>query len=260
MQDSLNIACIQTEIQWESPVENLNRYSTYLEEISLDVNLMVLPEMFSTGFSMKPERCSETMDGLSVTWMKEAAAERNLAIMGSLIIEENNNYYNRLIFVRPNGSLEYYNKRHLFSLAGEDKIFTSGKEKVIVDYLGWKICPMICYDLRFPVWSRNNSEYDLLIYVANWPKPRTVAWDTLLKARAIENLSYTLGVNRIGTDANNLEYIGHTQVIDPLGVVLTSSKEGERCIVETLIHKSKLLEIREKFQFLNDKDSFSIEK
>ena len=192
MQELLKIACLQVDIQWVNPVENLKYYAESIEKLISEVHLVILPEMFSTGFSMQPENCAETMDGLSVSWMKEIALKRNLAVMGSLVIIENNNYYNRLVFVNLRGELEYYDKRHLFTLAGEDQVYTSGNEKIIIEYLGWKIRPLICYDLRFPVWSRNNDDYDLLVYIANWPKPRIIAWDTLLRARAIENLSYIL--------------------------------------------------------------------
>ena len=260
MQELLKIACLQVDIQWVNPVENLKYYAESIEKLISEVHLVILPEMFSTGFSMQPENCAETMDGLSVSWMKEIALKRNLAVMGSLVIIENNNYYNRLVFVNLRGELEYYDKRHLFTLAGEDQVYTSGNEKIIIEYLGWKIRPLICYDLRFPVWSRNNDDYDLLVYIANWPKPRIIAWDTLLRARAIENLSYVIGVNRVGSDANNLEYIGHTQIINPLGEVINSSIERQICIVETSINKTTLLEIREKLQFSNDKDSFSFDK
>jgi len=258
MQKSLHITCIQFDISWENITGNLSKIDQLIEELKTD--LIVLPEMFSTGFSTKPENCAETMDGASVLWMKKIASERKTAIMGSLIIEENHKYYNRLVFVHPSGEVEIYNKRHLFSLAGEDKVYQSGKEKVIIDYLGWKICPMICYDLRFPIWSRNTEDYDVLIYVANWPKPRINAWDTLLKARAIENMSYVVGVNRVGEDANNMTYVGHTQGMDMLGGPLNTPNEENEGVVELLLDKQKLDEARSKFQFLNDKDSFSIKK
>jgi omega-amidase len=259
MKDILNIALIQANLLWENTQGNLNYFDTKIARISSDIDVVILPEMFSTGFSMNPENASETMEGISVTWMKETAIKKQLAVVGSLIIKEGDTYYNRLIFAHPNGEIHTYDKRHLFTYGGEDKVYSSGSERLIVDYKGWKICPMICYDLRFPVWSRNSDEYDILIYVANWPKPRISAWDTLLKARAIENMCYTIGVNRVGVDGNNLEYIGHSQAVDMLGEEMTpNSIEGE-AVLEVHLDKSKLTENRNRFRFLNDKDSFSIE-
>jgi len=191
--------------------------------------------------------------------MKYLSEEKNIAIVGSLIIKENGNYYNRLVFAHPNGKIDTYDKRHLFTYGGEDKVYTSGNKRLIVAYKGWKICPMTCYDLRFPVWSRNNDAYDVLLYIANWPKPRISAWDTLLKARAIENMCYTIGVNRVGIDGNKLEYIGHSQAIDMLGKEVITSEEKE-AIFEIYFDKNLLTKTRNKFQFLNDKDSFSIDK
>lgn len=258
MQNSLHISCVQFDVSWESIKTNLSKIDALIN--GLETDLIVLPEMFSTGFSMKPERCAETMKGESISWMKKTAHEQNTAIMGSLIIAENGDYYNRLIFVYPKGEIEFYDKRHLFTLAGEDKVYTAGNSKMIVDYLGWKICPMICYDLRFPVWSRNTEEYDILLYVANWPKPRISAWDTLLKARAIENMSYVVGVNRIGEDGNNLSYVGHSQGIDMLGEPLRNHDYSKEGVVQITLDKLTLESTRSKFQFLNDKDSFSIIK
>ena len=174
-----------------------------------------------------------------------------------LIIKENNNYYNRLVFVFHSGEIQFYDKRHLFTLAGEEKAYTAGKEKLIIDYLGFKICPLICYDLRFPVFSRNTEEYDVLLYVSNWPKPRINAWDALLKARAIENMSYTIGVNRVGIDNNKLEYNGHSQIIDFSGNYLLEPQENDG-VYYTKLHKNNLLDFREKFGFLNDRDAFTV--
>ncbi|MDT0554016.1 amidohydrolase [Urechidicola vernalis] len=254
----LKIAAIQTNILWENILGNLSQYDEMLQNISEDVMLIVLPEMFATGFTMHPENCAETMDGSSVNWMQDKAKELNKAIMGSLVIQERENYYNRMVFVYPNGALRYYDKRHLFTLAGEDKKYTPGMERLIFDYKGWKICPMICYDLRFPVWSRNTKNYDVLIYMANWPKPRINAWDTLLKARAIENMSYVVGVNRIGFDENNYEFNGHSQAIDPLGKSIGNTSENSPEILEVILDKNKLNTLRNKFQFLNDRDSFEV--
>jgi len=197
------------------------------------------------------------MNGETVSWMQSLAKAKNCAITGSLVITENNNFYNRLVFVFPSGEMQHYDKRHLFSLAEEDKTYTSGKEKLLIEYKGWKICPLICYDLRFPVFSRNVENYDLLLYVASWPKPRINAWDALLKARAIENMSYVVGVNRIGLDANNFEYVGHSQAIDFLGNYIVEPFENEAVKILTL-DKNQMLETRQKLNFLNDQDAFKI--
>jgi predicted amidohydrolase len=259
MKDILNVALIQANLLWENTQGNLNYFDTKIERIFSDIDVVILPEMFSTGFSMNPENISETMEEISVTWMQKTAIKKQLAVVGSLIIKERETYYNRLVFAHPNGEIHTYDKRHLFTYGGEDKVYSSGNERLIVDYKGWKICPMICYDLRFPAWSRNGDDYDILIFVANWPKPRISAWDTLLKARAIENMCYTIGVNRVGVDGNNLEYIGHSQAVDMLGEEMTPNSIEDEAVLEVALNKKKLHENRNRFRFLNDKDSFSIE-
>ena len=258
MSDNLKIGLVQADIVWENIQENCNYINKKIDEFSSDVDLVILPEMFSTGFSMHPEKLAESMNGTTVSLIKEIALKKQIAIIGSLIIKEKNDYYNRLIFVHPDGSIETYDKRHLFTYGGEDKVYSSGTERLIVEYKEWKICPLICYDLRFPVWSRNSENFDILIYVANWPKPRTSAWDSLLKARAIENMCYTIGVNRVGVDGNNLEYTGHSQVVDELGKELIDIIK-EESIIELSLDKNQLKVNRNRFGFLNDKDSFSIE-
>lgn len=222
-----------------------------------EVDLIVLPEMFSSGFTMNPKAVAETMNGETIAWLQHLAKAKDCAITGSLVIEENGKYYNRLVFVYPNGELKTYDKRHLFTLAGEDKVYTAGKEKLIIEYKGFRICPLICYDLRFPVFARNVEDYDVLLYVANWPKPRINAWDILLKARAVENMSYAIGVNRIGFDENNLEYTGHTQAVDFLGSYLVEPQETDGVFIVE-VDKEKLLETRSKLAFLKDKDNFEI--
>jgi omega-amidase len=259
MKDILNIALIQANLLWENTQGNLNYFDKKIESISSDIDVVVLPEMFSTGFSMNPTSLFETMDGVSISWMQKTALKRQLAVVGSLIIKESDTYYNRLIFILPNGEIHTYDKRHLFTYGGEDKVYSSGNKRLTVEYKGWRICPMICYDLRFPVWSRNSDEYDILIFIANWPKPRISAWDTLLKARAIENMCYTIGVNRVGVDGNNLEYIGHSQAIDMLGEEMIHIDNENETVFEVHLDKNKLNESRNRFGFLNDKDSFSIE-
>lgn len=257
MNQKLRLSIIQTRLSWENPEANRKKFSQKINELS-DTDLIVLPEMFSTGFSMNSKQLAEKDQGETVVWMQEMAAEKNAAITGSIIIWEDGKYFNRMFFVFPNGNFETYDKKHLFTFANEHKSYSPGNKKLIVDYLGWKICPLICYDLRFPVWSRNVENYDLLIYVANWPKARTQAWDILLKARAIENISYTVGVNRVGKDGNELEYSGHSAVYDMLGARISRS-DFESEFSETIaLNQSVLRETRKKFAFLNDRDKFQI--
>ena len=253
----MKIALIQSSLFWENPKANRNHFEVKINALAEKVDLIVFPEMFSTGFTMNPEAVFETMEGETIQWLQSLAKAKNSAITGSLILKENGNFYNRLVFVFPSGEIQFYDKRHLFSLAGEDKVYTSGNQKLIVEYLGWKICPLICYDLRFPVFARNVEEYDVLIYVANWPKLRINAWDILLKARSVENLCYTIGLNRVGFDDNNFEYNGHSQAVDFLGNYVLEPKETEGVFVVEL-NKGKLVETRNKFGFLNDRDSFEL--
>jgi omega-amidase len=253
----MRVVLIQSVIIWEDPQANRTYFEAEINTISAAVDLIVLPEMFSTGFTMNPSAIAETMQGETVLWMQSLSKAKNAAITGSVVIKESANYYNRMLFVFPSGEIQHYDKRHLFTLAGEDKVYTKGTQKLIIDYLGWKICPFVCYDLRFPVFSRNTDDYDLLIYVASWPKTRINAWDTLIKARAIENMSYAIGVNRVGEDDNGYEYTGHSQLVDYLGEYLIEPTEEEGILIATL-DKSKMLEVRKKLDFLSDKDIFEI--
>ena len=253
----MNVALIQTDIIWENPSENRKNLEEKIKALNESIDLIVFPEMFTSGFTMHPNLVAETMNGVTVLWLKNIAKTKNCAITGSLVIVENGNLYNRMVFVFPNGEIQHYDKKHLFTLAGEDKIYTSGKEKVIVNYKDFKICLQVCYDLRFPVFSRNTENYDLLIYVANWPKVRTNAWDILLKARAVENVSYVIGVSRIGTDNNNFEYIGHSQIIDELGNFILKPTENEGVFIADF-DKNKMLETRNKLNFLDDRDYFDL--
>jgi omega-amidase len=255
----MKIALIQSSLVWENPSANRNYFEEKINAITEKVDLIVLPEMFTSGFTMSPTTSAETMQGQTVVWLVSLAKAKNSAITGSLIIEENGNFCNRLLFVFPSGEVQFYDKRHLFTLAGEDKVYTSGEQKLIVNYLGWKICPLICYDLRFPVFSRNVEAYDLLLYVASWPKKRMLAWDVLLKARAIENMSYTIGVNRIGEDGHGYEYVGHSQAVDFLGNYILEPNEVEGVFVVEL-NKEEMLQTRQKLDFLSDKDAFEIRK
>lgn len=253
----MKVALIQSDLVWENPEENRTCFEEKINAIEEAVNLVVLPEMFTTGFTMDPVKVAEPMNGKTVLWMQALAKAKNCAITGSVVIEENSSFYNRMLFVFPSGEIQHYDKRHLFTLAGEEKVYSRGTQKLIVEYLGWKICPFVCYDLRFPVFSRNVENYDVLIYVASWPKVRIKAWDTLLAARAIENMSYVIGVNRIGEDFNGYGYIGHSQVLDCLGEYLIEPKEQEAIFI-TNLDKTKLIEVRAKLNFLNDKDSFEL--
>lgn len=255
----MKIALIQTNIIWENSISNIESYKARIQMLDTNVDLIVFPEMFTTGFTMNPSTVAESMQGKSVNWMRELAKKQNAAVAGSLVIQEKGNYYNRFLFVFPDGTLEYYDKRHLFTLAGEEKVyFPNSNPKKIITYKGWKICPQICYDLRFPVYSRNVENYDILLYVANWPKPRIQAWDILTRARAVENLSYVVAVNRVGFDNNELEYIGHSQVIDELGNYLIEPYEDEM-VRYVELNKDSLFQTRAKLNFLNDKDNFTIE-
>jgi predicted amidohydrolase len=254
----MKIALIQTELIWENPKENRILLQDKINSISHYVDIIVLPEMFTSGFTMNPESVAETMQGETISWLQNLAKSKNCAITGSLVITENGNFYNRLVFVFPDGKIETYNKRHLFTLAGEHKVYTAGKPKLIIYYKGFKICALICYDLRFPVFSRNVENYDLLIYVANWPKVRIKAWDVLLQARAIENMCFVIGVNRIGLDGNNHEYLGHSQAIDYLGNSIIEPEKSAGIFYAEL-NKNNLLETRKKLAFLDDRDLFDLD-
>lgn len=258
MQDTLKVAIIQSELVWENAMENRKIFSKKITAISGQADLVLLPEMFTSGFTMAPENVYETMDGDTVNWLKDIAQKNNIAIGGSLVIEDNKDFYNRFVFVYPDRSIRTYDKRHTFTLAGEDKVYKAGHQKVIITYKGWKICPMVCYDLRFPVWARNTEDYDVLIYVANWPKPRVNAWDTLLKARAIENMCYCIGVNRIGSDANGHDYVGHSGVYNSLGEALCYITDGKEETAIVTLEKDHLNSTRNTLKFLDDRDSFIV--
>ncbi|MBL0014552.1 MAG: nitrilase family protein [Flavobacterium sp.] len=253
----MKIAIVQSNLSWEEPETNRATFLKKINEIEEEVDLIILPEMFTSGFTMNPISVAESMDGETVFWLKSIAKKRNCAIVGSVVITENENYFNRCLFVFPSGEVNTYNKRHLFTLAGEDRKYKAGKSKTIVYFRGFKICPLICYDLRFPVFSRNAEEYDLLLYVANWPEIRINAWDILLRARSVENQCFTIGVNRVGTDQNQLTYNGHSQAVDYLGNYLLEPQEEEGIFIITL-DKNEMLQAREKLDFLSDRDSFTL--
>jgi len=259
MQNKLKVALIQSEIVWENAEQNRINFSAVINSIKEDVDLVVLPELFSTGFSMNPEPIAETMEGETVKWMQALASKKQSAITGSIVTKDDNNYYNRLLFVHPSGEINIYDKKHTFTFAGEDKAFASGTKKLIVDYKGWKICPLVCYDLRFPVWSRNVEDYDVLLYTANWPTPRMIAWNSLLKARAIENMCYCIGVNRVGSDNLGNEFSGHSGAYDVMGEKISTIQPNKEQIEVVVLDKNHIISNREKFQFLNDRDRFILE-
>ncbi|MBO6516716.1 MAG: amidohydrolase [Bacteroidia bacterium] len=256
MQD-LTLSLIQTTQSWEDKDTNLGHFERLLEQCPSAGNLIVLPEMFNTGFTMNVETCSETMDGTSVKWMHAMAKKYDTAIAASLIISDAGQYFNRFLLVHPSGEIKYYDKRHLFTMAGEHEVFTQGNEIVIWDLDTWKICPQVCYDLRFPVWSRNTTGFDLLLYTANWPKKRINHWVQLLKARAIENQCYVAGINRIGLDGNDIQYNGNSLVANFDGD-LVSFNQDEEVILTTTLSRSELDQRRQLFPVLNDRDSFRI--
>jgi len=259
MQD-LMVSFIQTDLYWEDTHRNLSRFETKIKQITGRTDILVLPEMFNTGFTMNVKPFAESMDGSTMSWLKEKAARNETVIITSLIIEEENRYYNRLVMVRPDTSVEFYDKRHLFRMADEHQVFSSGEEMLTVNINGWNIRPFVCYDLRFPVWTRNqNNAYDVAIFIANWPDRRINHWMTLLKARAIENQAFVVGVNRIGKDGMGIEYSGASCVIDPLGKDLIQKRMEDTLETMRLSH-SVLKSYREKFPVWKDTDRFSIEK
>jgi len=271
MSQLLTITIIQTNLYWENKKANLQMLGQKINSITGKTEIVVLPEMFSTGFSMKPEILAETMDEETLQWMKRMTATKKIILTGSIIIKEEENYFNRLIWMLPNGQYGIYDKRHRFAFAGEDLHYTAGNKRLIASVKGWKINLQVCYDLRFPVWSRQTSplsplqrrgeqetsEYDVLIYVANWPERRNTAWRTLLQARAIENQCYVVGVNRVGKDGNDINHSGDSMVIDSLGEILYHKKDEEDIFTITL-DKDHLQTIREKFPFWKDADGFQI--
>lgn len=258
---NLHISIIQTDLVWENIPANLEHLDEKINQVPNGTHIVVLPEMFSTGFSMQPELLAETMQGNTIEWMKRWAARKKIIVTGSLIITENKQFYNRLIWMLPNGQMGKYDKRHCFSYAGENKHYTPGNSRFIASVNGWKINMQICYDLRFPVWARQQSinppEYDVLIYVANWPEKRIHAWKSLLMARAIENQCYVIGVNRVGVDGNGFVHSGDSMAINPLGDALWHEVNRE-AIGNITLDKQFLQEIRQKFPFLSDADKFTL--
>lgn len=258
-EENLHITLVQCNLSWENPEANRAHLAELLVDLPNGTDLVVFPEMFATGFSMQVEKFAEAMDGKTVRWMKELAEEKRTTVSGSLMIKDGNDYYNRFVFAKPYGKLDYYDKRHLFSMGEESKYFTPGMERKIMTIKSFRILPLVCYDLRFPVFSRNRQDYDLLINTANWPAPRREVWDILLKARAIENQSFVAGVNRIGEDANGIKYIGDSSVIDPKGKPIISANENQEQLVSAKLSKQLLDKFRINFPVLPDGDDFQLD-
>lgn len=261
---NLTITLIQADMIWEQPEQNRNYFDRCFAALKNKQDLIILPEMFNTGFTMNVQRFAENTDGETMEWVRDRSAKLNSVIAGSMIIAENGEYYNRLIWMQPDGNFQYYDKRHLFRFGGEHEYFKPGSKKLLTELNGWKICPMVCYDLRFPVWAKNRYyqekyEYDLLIYFANWPEARKIPWQILLKARAIENLSFVIGANRIGTDGRGTTHSGNSMVISPKGEVLHELRENKEEVVTFTLSISDLTDFREKFNVALDWDAFSLE-
>lgn len=254
----LRVALVQTSLYWERPTANLAMLEEKIAAMDQPADLIVLPEMFTTGFTMKPEKVAEPMNLTTFKWMRQMAAQTGAVVTGSYVVNENGNYFNRLLWMQPDGEFDTYDKRHLFRMGKEHEHYAAGELRIIKELKGWRICPLICYDLRFPVWARNQQlEYDLLVYVANWPAVRRQVWNTLLQARAIENLSYTIGVNRVGEDGNGLYHAGDSAVIDFKGELLNRRSANEIIIEQTLDYEA-LQAFRERFPAHMDADAFEI--
>lgn len=256
----MRLTVIQPALEWEDKPANLANFEKKLAPLAGQTDLVVLPEMFTTGFTMNPAPFAERDLGQTATWMREQAKKLDAAIVGSFISSDRRNYFNRLIFAKPDGTAEFYDKKHLFTPAGEAKIFTAGKKRLILEWRGWRVCPLICYDLRFPVFSRNKTGekgYDLLLYVANWPAPRIEHWKTLLAARAIENVCFVAGANVVGTDGNGNGYTGDSAIIDFMGKKLWTAT-GEEAIGTAVLDKMALVHWREKFPALAEADGFKL--
>ena len=256
--NDLRATLVQTSIVWEDPTANRARYDDLLAGLAGTTDLVVLPEMFTTGFTMNPAPNAETMEGATVEWLRDTAARLEAVVTGSIVIAAEGGYYNRLLWMHPDGKLQTYDKRHRFAMAGEDEHYRAGNRRMIAEVRGWRVCPLVCYDLRFPVWSRNDDAYDLLLYTANWPDRRAYDWNTLLRARAIENQSYVVAVNRIGTDAAGHTYAGDSCVIDPGWRKTLYHAEAREEVHTEVLSADHLREVRGKLPFLRDRDDFTL--
>lgn len=261
--NNLHLTYIQANLRWEDPHGNRNHFDELLKEIPSETNLVLLPETFNTGFPVDPIRFSETIDGPTMEWMRAKAQELNAVVCGTMLLNLGGHYHNSLVWMRPDGSYELYHKRHTFSIGGEKEPIERGTEQLIVELNGWRIKPMVCYDIRFPVWSRNRYqdgryEYDLGIYLANFPSSRIFVWDTLLMARAIENQAYFIGVNRIGDDPEGVHYSGDSQVINPKGEVICMARSDMEAVAPCVLNYERLQSFRDKFPVGKDWDSFTL--
>ncbi len=257
--DDLKVVTVQSSMIWEDKEKNISHFFNLAGEKTSEADVVIFPEMFSTGFTMNTG-LAETMDGETSKQLQKFSATKDVLVITSVIIKENRKFYNRLLAVFPDGKVSHYDKRHLFSFAGEHLHYSAGKEQLIIEWKEWRIMPLICYDLRFPVWSRNTTDYDFLIYVANWPERRRMTWQSLLVARALENQAYVAGVNRIGKDNNGVEHSGDTKVINPFGEKISTTKPFEEKAELIILDYEKLKNFRQKFNFLADRDKFKIEE
>lgn len=257
MKEQLKLALVQADQVWEDKAANLEYFSSLLQGVEPGTDVIVLPEMFTTGFSMSSELLAEPVDGPTTNWMKQMALQKNSHLTGSFICHENGNFYNRALWVTPSGVMKHYDKRHLFGMAGEHEHYSAGKERVVVECDGWRLLLQICYDLRFPEWARNNVDYHGIIYMAQWPEARIAHWDALLRARAIENQCYVAAVNRVGQDGLGKSYCGHSQAISPYGVPLQEPVQAIG-IYHVTFSKTHLLEIRQNFPFLHDQNRYEL--
>ena len=252
----LTVTLIQTDLDWEDVAANLRRFDRLIGRLQVATDLIVLPEMFTTGFSMNAAALGENMKGRAVGWLRETARRTAAAVVGSIIVVDDGRFYNRLCWASPNGDIAVYDKKHLFRYAGEDQIYTAGGASLLVELKGWKIKPFVCYDLRFPVWTRNTDRtYDIALFVANWPQRRAEHWKLLLQARAVENQAYVIGVNRIGTDGNGLYHSGDSSVIDPVGNILFRSAHAP-CVFTLPLERDRLDDYRQSFPAWKDADQF----
>jgi len=256
--NELRVTLIQSDLHWEDIEANLSMFAEKISSITETTDLILLPEMFSTGFSMQPEKLAEEAGGRTMKWMSEQAQKKNAVVCGSIIIKENGKYFNRLIWMKPDASFSAYNKRHLFRYGEENNHYSPGSKKIIEEIKEWKILPLVCYDLRFPVWSRNTENYDLLFYVANWPERRNHAWKSLLMARAIENQCYVAGLNRVENDGNGILHSGDSSIIDFKGEIIFQQAHHE--IIKTIsLIKEPLEHYRKEFPVLLDRDKFELQ-
>jgi omega-amidase len=255
---AMKISIIQPDIVWENKSRNFQNLSGLISPLINNTDIVILPEMFNTGFSMNPKQFSESSEAETLKWMKSTAKIGNFGVCGSYMVNDNGRYYNRWIFVSPQEEMWYYDKRHLFGMGDENKFFTAGKSRLVFTFRGVRISPYICYDIRFPVWSRNHNDYDLAVYSANWPEARINVWNTLLQARAIENQCFVAGSNRIGTDGNGIKYCGDSAIIGPRGDVLASAETNSECSFSAEISLTHLSEFRNKFPVTRDADNFTI--